>query len=115
MISEGLLKSNKHYLETEVKRLTAFLEENPDPLTVNNSNREFERGDDWSIRNVAVHNHRATRDKLEDCKAALKRMDDGTYGFCTDCGKEIAEGRIQAMPEAKRCTPCQSKKGLRIH
>jgi DnaK suppressor protein len=41
--------------------------------------------------------------------AALKRIDDGSYGECVDCGTQIAEARLHAAPEAARCIHCQEK------
>jgi DnaK suppressor protein len=41
--------------------------------------------------------------------AALKRIEDGSYGECVDCGTHIAEARLHAAPEAARCIPCQEK------
>lgn len=41
--------------------------------------------------------------------AALKRIDEGIYGRCVDCGKLVPEGRLEARPEADRCVQCQSK------
>ena len=40
-------------------------------------------------------------------KAALEAIDAGTYGICVDCGEEISEGRLRALPDAVRCVPCQ--------
>jgi DnaK suppressor protein len=41
--------------------------------------------------------------------AALKRIADGNYGECVDCGAQIAEARLKAAPEAARCIHCQEK------
>ena len=41
--------------------------------------------------------------------AALKRLDDGLYGRCLDCGRLVPDGRLEARPEAARCVSCQSK------
>ncbi|MEZ0074487.1 TraR/DksA family transcriptional regulator [Planotetraspora sp. GP83] len=41
--------------------------------------------------------------------AALKRLEDGGYGRCVDCGRPVPEGRLEARPEAARCVQCQSK------
>lgn len=38
---------------------------------------------------------------------ALRRLDDGEYGWCEDCGAEISPGRLKALPFAKRCVSCQ--------
>ena len=40
---------------------------------------------------------------------ALQRIHDGTYGVCTDCGRNIPAGRLQVKPEATRCVVCQSE------
>jgi DnaK suppressor protein len=41
---------------------------------------------------------------------ALTRLEDGSYGLCADCGNPVAEGRLEAKPEACRCLPCQAKR-----
>jgi RNA polymerase-binding protein DksA len=38
---------------------------------------------------------------------ALKRIEDGTYGTCTNCGKQIPEERLEARPWATLCIDCQ--------
>jgi len=38
---------------------------------------------------------------------ALDRLRDGDYGFCHDCGAEISEKRLRALPFAVRCRPCE--------
>jgi DnaK suppressor protein len=43
---------------------------------------------------------------------ALNRLRDGTYGMCAECGVEISEKRLQAVPFAKLCVECQSKAEL---
>lgn len=40
---------------------------------------------------------------------ALARIDDGTYGRCVDCDREVPAGRLEARPEAARCVECQQK------
>ena len=46
--------------------------------------------------------------------AALRRMDEGTYGRCANCGRQIALQRLQAVPWARFCIDCQelAEKGL---
>jgi DnaK suppressor protein len=44
---------------------------------------------------------------LRDIDAALKRIEDGTYGTCTNCGKQIPEERLEARPWATLCIDCQ--------
>ena len=43
---------------------------------------------------------------LADIDAALARIEAGTYGTCTNCGNEIAVGRLEAHPWASLCIDC---------
>lgn len=40
-------------------------------------------------------------------REALERLDAGEYGCCAECGGEIAEGRLRALPFAVRCKACE--------
>ena len=44
---------------------------------------------------------------LVQIDAALARIQDGTYGVCTNCGKQIPEERLEARPWASLCIDCQ--------
>lgn len=48
--------------------------------------------------------------EIQDIDAALRRIADGDYGICIDCGAEIEPRRLAAYPTAKRCLPCQVKR-----
>lgn len=42
---------------------------------------------------------------------ALKRIERGEYGRCTDCGKLIEKERLEAVPHAQLCLDCKLRKG----
>jgi DnaK suppressor protein len=44
---------------------------------------------------------------LNKVDAALRRLEEGTYGDCFECGDEIAEARLRALPFAVRCKDCE--------
>jgi DnaK suppressor protein len=44
---------------------------------------------------------------LNKIDAALRRLEEGTYGDCFECGEEIAEARLRALPFAVRCKDCE--------
>ena len=48
-----------------------------------------------------------TLNKIND---ALARLDHGDYGNCFECGEEIAEKRLRALPFAVRCKNCEEAK-----
>jgi DnaK suppressor protein len=43
---------------------------------------------------------------------ALDSLDEGTYGVCAECGNEISEKRLHALPFARLCVECKSKREL---
>lgn len=49
----------------------------------------------------------AERRLVQRIDAALIRMDVGEYGVCANCGKEVQEARLQAVPWALHCVECQ--------
>jgi len=65
---------------------------------------------DWSIVDVAedlnlrkLTLHKQTLNKIEE---ALRKIDEGTYGICEDCGSEIPEERLKVIPFAIYCVDC---------
>ena len=54
---------------------------------------------------------RSLHDQLDDVELALGKMDDGSYGKCENCGKEIQEPRLEAIPAARHCIDCASTLG----
>jgi DnaK suppressor protein len=47
---------------------------------------------------------------LNRVNEALSRLDDGRYGSCHECGAEITERRLRALPFAVRCTGCEQSR-----
>jgi DnaK suppressor protein len=48
-------------------------------------------------------------DVLKQIEAAIVRIDDGSYGWCKECGEEIPKSRLDAIPYATKCVQCASK------
>ncbi len=86
--------------------------------------RERERGGDASAddddfvdlaQEVAIQEDReAVLDVLRrDMRAfdqAWQKAEAGTYGVCEDCGEGISAERLEFMPEATLCVPCQARR-----
>ncbi|MEV0328147.1 conjugal transfer protein TraR [Micromonospora echinospora] len=53
----------------------------------------------------------ATRQSLEQITGALRRIAEGRYEVCEKCGGAIPVERLQALPHARFCVPCQQKHG----
>ena len=47
---------------------------------------------------------------LEKIDHALKKLEEGTYGICEDCGNDISEQRLKALPFAVHCVECKQSR-----
>jgi RNA polymerase-binding transcription factor DksA len=48
-------------------------------------------------------------EQLRDVEDALRRLDDGSYGRCEMCGRDIGDDRLRARPEARFCVEDQAR------
>ena len=94
-------------LLAEQERLTAELREaveSPGPMTYGSqaaaATHVFEQQRDLALRERAAL-------LLAEIRAALGRLDEGTFGRCTNCGRPIASERLEALPWAAHCIDCQ--------
>jgi DnaK suppressor protein len=47
---------------------------------------------------------------MAEIDRALEKLDEGTYGTCDDCGRQIPVARLRAVPWATRCVSCQTER-----
>jgi DnaK suppressor protein len=52
----------------------------------------------------------ATRHSLEQITGALLRIAEGGYGRCAGCADPIPAERLEVLPHARHCVPCQEKR-----
>jgi len=69
---------------------------------------------DWSVIDLSedislkqLGNHRENLFKIDE---ALRKLDEGTYGKCEDCGGDISEKRLKVLPYAIYCIDCKEKR-----
>jgi DnaK suppressor protein len=48
------------------------------------------------------------REALDGVEQALRKVEDGTYGVCERCGKQISPARLEAKPASSHCIECAS-------
>ena len=56
-----------------------------------------------AMAQAQVRRRAAERQRI---RAALKRIEEGEWGYCTDCGEEIDAARLNADPAIPRCREC---------
>ena len=64
------------------------------------------RMDAMQIQAMAEASETRRRERLRRIEAALGRLDDGSYGECSECGEAIPLRRLQIDPAATRCVDC---------
>ncbi|MEM1283790.1 MAG: TraR/DksA C4-type zinc finger protein [Pseudomonadota bacterium] len=68
------------------------------------------RMDAMAQQNMAEAQERARQAEIVRIDAALRRLDDGDYGYCAECDEPIAVKRLDADPTAALCISCQSSR-----
>jgi len=58
---------------------------------------------------MATAQERSRMNELVRIEQAMRRISDDEYGYCITCGKEIAQGRLDADPAAPQCVTCASR------
>jgi DnaK suppressor protein len=108
-----LLEEKKATLSVDIAKTRSAEEETSEELTqdiadkaVSSYTREFL----YSL----TDGERSTLLQIDD---AIARIDDGSYGFCINCGQPMAEKRLTAVPWAPYCVDCQelSEKGMLLN
>lgn len=57
---------------------------------------------------MALATERRRHDEARRIEAAIKRIDEGEYGYCISCGEAIAAKRLEADPTVATCIVCAS-------
>jgi DnaK suppressor protein len=86
------------YIRGETKQLVDTALDNGDWSVVDLS-------EDISLRQLSTH-----RETLLKIDEALRKIDEGTYGKCEDCGEDISVERLKVLPFAIYCVDCQEKR-----
>ena len=63
---------------------------------------------DWETQGEPIAE--PTRRELADIEAALRRIEEGSYGTCETCGGALGLQRMRAIPEARLCLSCSSRR-----
>jgi DnaK suppressor protein len=81
----------------------------PDVLAHGGRLGEEDRAQISNEESVVLGLNNLEYEKLRQVKAALQRIDDGDYGLCDRCGEPIPPRRLQVLPWATYCVPCQEE------
>ncbi|MCE2513936.1 MAG: TraR/DksA family transcriptional regulator [Acidobacteria bacterium] len=96
------------------KRSEIFSEGGIKPLqtSMENNTRQGDMADQASGNNevhIQLKLKQTDAKILQAIEAALRRMEQGIYGVCRDCGESIAPARLNAIPWTRVCIDCKQK------
>ena len=92
----------KERLASLLKRAEVIEDDLRHPLEADSSEQAVDLADDEALEGVDD----VLRAEIGQVRMALLRIENGTYGTCATCGKQIARGRLEARPIATRCIDC---------
>ena len=97
---DALHQENSTSLEDEIGELgSSSIDDHPGDLATETHDRELDQGLEENAGEV-----------LAEIDAALKRIEQGTYGKCQVCGREIDPARLEARPWATLCIDDQRRR-----
>lgn len=104
------LTDEKHHLLEELKSIGhkgEQDEENFIPKFEDYGSEEGENAQELAEFETKASIEGELEDSLRDVDDALAKIDEGTYGVCEDCGREVERDRLEALPQARLCISCQ--------
>jgi len=111
------LESEKNQIEEDLKKIAVPNEKIPgdwqSKFPYGNSDsgtasleRQADEVEEYTTR---LPMERKLEGRLAAVNLALKKIEKGTYGLCSNCGKAIPPERLEIFPEADLCVDCQKK------
>ncbi len=104
------LEEKQAELQQHIASLTGSPEQPEDAIQASDGVVEPEEEavdlEETDVEQAILDNEQAL---LVEVQQALARIDNGTYGMCSNCGQPIPEKRLEAIPWATLCLTCESK------
>ncbi len=114
MPSEEELEEFSHLVKERLAEVEASLElasSDAEPVDLDLSIGRLSRMDALAQQHIAVARRRELETRRSQLRAALARINAGSFGECLDCEEPIGLGRLRARPESSLCRDCQQRRG----
>ncbi len=101
-------KDIKKQLEARLQALGARIEDITDELRSPNSPDFEEQATEGEGDEVLEGLENSALMEIQQIRAALDRIEEGSYGECVTCGEPISKKRLEIIPHAAECIECAS-------
>ncbi len=105
-MTKAELSKFKQVLEAKQAELADILKRR-DEIAIEKSPDAIDEVTRAAERELAIRNLDRESNLLRNVRAALRRINDGTFGVCAHCEEEISPKRLAAVPWAPFCITCQ--------
>ncbi len=105
-MTKAELNKFKQILETKKDELSDVLVRR-DEIAIEKSPDAIDEVTRAAERELAIRNLDRESNLMKNVRAALRRIDDGSFGVCAHCEEEISPKRLAAVPWAPFCIKCQ--------
>ena len=102
------LSKFKKILEARQEELERVVR-NRDAITIEKSADALDEVQHAAERELAIRNLDRESNMLRNVRAALRRINDGSFGICVHCEEEISPKRLNAVPWTALCIQCQEQ------
>ena len=98
---------------TELSSLLKLIDKSADIVELDQSRvGRLSRMDAMQQQQMASAGKRRQQLQLTQILRALKKIEDGDYGYCIDCDEIIAYARLEIRPESELCVACQNQQEI---
>ena len=110
------IRQYQRFLEGERRKLTGKVSERINQLRSISEDPDSKVGDygdlamNFAEEDLARKLTEMRSMNLSQINRTLAKIDDGTFGVCSDCGGKIHDARLKALPWADRCITCEIQK-----
>jgi DnaK suppressor protein len=105
-MTKNELKKFRETLEAKQKELQQLVR-NRDGIAIEKSPDALDEVQHAAERELAIRNLDRESNLLRNVRAALRRIDEGTFGVCLHCEEDISPKRVVAVPWTPFCIQCQ--------
>src|SRR5690348_1989716 len=102
------LNKYRNMLEAKQAELEHFMR-NREGITIEKSADALDEVQHAAERELAIRNLDRESQLLRNVRAALRRIDDGSFGTCAHCEEDISPKRLNAVPWTSLCIQCQEQ------
>ena len=102
-------KQQLEALQGELEQSLAHDDASADSIAPDKAIGRLTRLEAMQAQEMSAAGRRRVEARLQRVQRALRSIAEGTYGTCVRCGGEIPKGRLEVMPESRRCVACAAR------